>query len=136
MGVSFGGSQGTVRYGVIFDTAQAQQSLGTFKASLASIGPATQNINRNLGTASTGLKTLSTDMGANTKATQQLVTQQKTLETGLKTTSTAMGGQTKAAQQMATQQNSLQASIAKTTSQTKLSTAENAKLQKQIFNTS
>src|SRR4030095_5835005 len=135
-GVFGGGSQGTVRYALVMDTAQGEHSIGTFQAGLASIAPATQNLNRQLGTASTGLKTLATDMGGNTKATQQLVTQQKTLETGLKTTSTAMGGQSKAAQQMTTQQNSLQASIAKTTSQTKLSTDENAKLQKQTLSTS
>jgi hypothetical protein len=131
-----GGSQGTVRYALVMDTAQAERSLGTFKASLASIAPATQNINRNLGTASTGLKTLSTNMGANTKATQQLVTQQKTLETGLKTTTTSINGQTKAAQQMANGQTTLQASIKKTTADTSKMSAENAKLQQQIFKTS
>jgi hypothetical protein len=108
MGMAFGGSQGTVRYGVIFDTAQAQRSIGTFKAGLASIAPTTQKLNQQMGTASTGLKTMTADMTGNTKA----------------------------AQQMATQQTALQASIAKTTSQTKLSSAENAKLQQQIFKTS
>src|SRR4030095_13716584 len=131
-----GGTQGTVRYAVVMDTAAAEQKLGTFKQSLTQLGPATLNANRQMSTMSTGIKTLSTDMGASTKATQQLVTQQKTLETGLKTTTTTIGSQNKAVQQLATQQTGLQRSITQSNSQIKQSGTNFSDLQKKIFNTS
>jgi hypothetical protein len=76
-----GGTQGSIRYALIVDDAQATQKLNTFKTSLTSLGTPTANLNKNLAQMGTTLKSTSTSvtqMGTSLKSTGAGLTQTTT----------------------------------------------------------
>jgi hypothetical protein len=94
--MSFGGSQGTIRYALVVDDAQATTKLNSFKTSLTQLAAPTATVNKNLATMGTNLKGSSatiqqqtTQVNANAAAQQKLgttINQQTTAQQKLTTT--------------------------------------------------
>lgn len=87
-----GGSQGTIRYQLIIDDAQANQKLGTFKNSLTQLAPATANVNREMGALANNFKGTTGGLTQQNTLIGQMTQQHKSLGTQIKDTSARFSG--------------------------------------------
>jgi len=80
--MSFGGaSQGTIRYQLIIDDAQANQKIGTFKNSLTQLAPATANVNKEMGALANNFKGATGGLTQQNTLIGQMTQQHKSLGT-------------------------------------------------------
>jgi exonuclease VII small subunit len=87
--LSFGGSQGTVRYAVMVDSAQAEQGLNRVKTGLTNLQTPTGTLSRNMASLNTTFKASVAPIQNQGNALNQLGIQQKTVGSQLKTLGSA-----------------------------------------------
>jgi len=87
-----GGSQGTIRYQLIIDDAQANQKIGTFKNSLTQLAPATASVNREMGALANNFKGTTGGLTQQNTLIGQMTQQHKSLGTQIKDTSARFSG--------------------------------------------